>query len=201
MRDADIRKALICKLSNKHGASARAQIIEELGVDHGGVRIDVAVIDDFMHGYEIKSNKDTLRRLSEQANAYSKVFTTVTIVVGDRHVDEVTNYIPDWWGILQATWIENRAAVNLRHRRRARINPTPESLLVARLLWRDEALAELERLGLDKGIRSKSRDELYQRLAIHVPSRDLQKIVSKRLVTRNDWRNSSSSSPTQEDHS
>jgi hypothetical protein len=58
------------------------RIIEELGVVHGKSRIDIAVINGLMHGYEIKSDKDTLQRLPEQMNMYNSVFNKVTLVVG-----------------------------------------------------------------------------------------------------------------------
>lgn len=48
-------------------------------------RIDVAVINDSLHGYEIKSAVDTLKRLPAQIEAYSKVFDYLTVYTENNH--------------------------------------------------------------------------------------------------------------------
>jgi hypothetical protein len=49
------------------------RVVDELELVRGEVRIDVAVIGDIMHGYEIKSAKDNLLRLPNQQLHYGKV--------------------------------------------------------------------------------------------------------------------------------
>ena len=56
-----------------------------MGVWSGTVRIDVAVLNGEMCGYEIKSDRDTLERLPFQIEIYSKEFDKLTLVVGRRH--------------------------------------------------------------------------------------------------------------------
>jgi hypothetical protein len=48
-------------------------MLDEFGLEHGEVRVDVAVINGELHGYEIKSERDTLERLPRQVKAYSAV--------------------------------------------------------------------------------------------------------------------------------
>lgn len=79
-----------------------SKIFEEFGVRHGTVRIDLAIINGVMHGYEIKSDRDTLSRLPEQMNKYNAVFDKITLVVGKRHLYNAINIVPDWWGIVVA---------------------------------------------------------------------------------------------------
>lgn len=63
--DLIIREALKRLLENRHAKDKKVRIIEELGVHHGTARIDIAVVNGIMHGYEIKSDQDTLQRLPE----------------------------------------------------------------------------------------------------------------------------------------
>lgn len=82
--DADVRRALRRQLAQDHHPPA-TRIIEELGLDEGSVRIDVAVVNGRLLGYEIKSDRDTLDRLREQACVYCSVFDEVVLVAGKRH--------------------------------------------------------------------------------------------------------------------
>ena len=82
--DVDIRSALRSRLLAKHAADADTVIIDELGVCRGKVRVDVAVVNGMLHGYEIKSDRDNLRRFSGQVDFYGKVLDRATLVVGEK---------------------------------------------------------------------------------------------------------------------
>jgi hypothetical protein len=60
MRDRDVRAALLRRLSSDYADDADTRIVEEMGVWSGSVRIDVAVINGELSGYELKSDRDTL---------------------------------------------------------------------------------------------------------------------------------------------
>ena len=47
-------------------------ILDELGICRGRVRIDLTVVNGLLHGYEIKSERDTLARLETQADLYGR---------------------------------------------------------------------------------------------------------------------------------
>src|SRR5436309_5269309 len=101
--DVQIRTALKSKLLVRHKNDSDTMIIEELGVHHVALRIDLAVVNGELHGFELKSDRDTLSRLREQAKAYASVFDRVTLVLGKRHVRRALEMIPDWWGITVVT--------------------------------------------------------------------------------------------------
>lgn len=143
MRDRDVREALRHKVLAEHTRDPDTLVIDELGVAHGSARVDIAVVNGRLHGYEIKSDADTLLRLPNQALAYSAVFDRVTIVAGSKHADHLEAVVPAWWGIKIATK-GPRGAVNFAERRAPRRNPSIAPLELAQLLWRDEALAILE---------------------------------------------------------
>ena len=70
--DSDIRAVPRSSLFFKHLDEADTVVIEELGLCRGQVRVDVAVVNGLLHGYEIKSDRDSLRRLGVQVEVYGK---------------------------------------------------------------------------------------------------------------------------------
>lgn len=165
-----------------------AEIFEELGVRHGTARIDIAVINGIMHGYEIKSDKDTLQRLPEQMVEYNDVFDKITIIVGKNHLYEAIKIIPDWWGITVAK-IDSSNRIVFHTIREAEKNKHQKGISIARLLWREEALSILENRNDAKGIRSKQREIVYDRLAKTLDLDTLKNHVRDALlVSREGWR-------------
>ncbi|HUO50183.1 MAG TPA: sce7726 family protein [Candidatus Paceibacterota bacterium] len=185
--DAVIREALIAQLSEKY-SSSQYRIIPELGVQHGAARIDVAIVNGILHGFEIKSDKDTLLRLRDQRDYYNHVFDQVTLVVGKTHLFDAIKIVPDWWGLQLAKKIEDGSVI-FQTIREARDNQFQDGVSVARLLWRQEALDLLENMGQAKGVRSKPREEVYVRLANSLELEPLKQRVRHVLqYCRQDWR-------------
>ncbi len=187
MRDSDLRAALLRRLSSHHSHDPHTLILEELGLRHGAARIDVAVINGALHGYELKSDSDSLRRLARQAEIYSSVLDRVTLVVGRRHAEKAMSMVPEWWGVLLAE-VGPRGGVRFSSMRRARNNPSPQALAVAKLLWRDEALDLLCRLEAAQGFHSKPRAAIYARLTDVTRLEVIRSMVRHQLRNRKDWR-------------
>jgi hypothetical protein len=185
MRDSDVRLAVKDWLQAKHAHDNDTRIVEEMGIWSGSVRIDIAVINGELSGFELKSDRDTLERLPQQADIYSRVFDQVHLVVGARHSQKASAVVPDWWGITVAT--QNAGKVELSLARSALPNPAPEPYLIAQLLWREEAVSVLEAFGLAKGWRSKRMKLIHERLAIELPLQELKSQVRSLLKTRRDW--------------
>jgi hypothetical protein len=99
MRDSDLRAALLRRLARRHSRDAETLILQELGLRHGAAHVDVAVVNGLLHGYELKSDSDSLGRLARQALVYGSVLDRVTLVVGRRHVEEAVGMVPAWWGV------------------------------------------------------------------------------------------------------
>jgi hypothetical protein len=185
--DKQIRAQLRRFLSRKYADDPGTIIVEELGLYHGYCRVDLAVINGTLHGFEIKSDRDTFRRLARQAETYNKTLDFVTIVVGERHAQEVLRVSPRWWGI-QLAEPDLRDGVRLIQVRDPLENPTPDKLAIAKLLWREEALAFLEELGAADGFRSVPRRFVYSRLADVAPIDAIRSYVRARFRSRKDWR-------------
>jgi hypothetical protein len=185
--DKVIRTTLKGKLEEQHKYDPIYRIIEELGVNHGSARVDIAVVNGVMHGYEIKSDRDTLQRLPEQIKAYNAVFNKMTIVVGLSHLYEAIYLVPDWWGVTLAR-TKSDGSLQLSEIRQADQNLWQDNLSLARLLWRDEALTILESLNVAKGVRTKTRSIIYERLAGNLDKRTLNDKVREKLCFRPSWR-------------
>ncbi len=185
--DKIIRAALIADLKQLHTGGEKLRIVEEFCVEHGAIRIDIAVVNGLMHGYEIKSDRDTLLRLPEQMHAYNAVFDRVTLVVGKQHLYAAINIVPDWWGLTIAK-LDNSGSVVLNRVREAEENTSRSSVAIARLLWRAEALQLLQNIGEAAGLRFKPRELIYERLAERLDQKSLGDKVRDALFFREDWR-------------
>ncbi|MBY3988006.1 sce7726 family protein [Rhodococcus fascians] len=186
MRDHDVREALYQELRIQHAAElVTTRFVDEFGVC-GEVRVDVAVLNGSMSGYELKSASDNLRRLPKQIEYYSKVLDYAVLVVADNHLSAARELLPKWWGITRA--VEKGQSVKLTVARKPKLNPSIDAKSLAILLWRDEALTLLSELGMDKGVRSKTRLQVCGRLAERVELAELRNLVREKLKQREGWR-------------
>lgn len=107
-------------------------------------RADVAVIGATMDGFEIKTERDTLKRLPHQAEAYAQLFDRCHAVLAHRHVDRALEILPAWWGV---TVIGTAGPPSLVQFRQATANDGVDPEALVRLLWRNEVYAVLCGLG------------------------------------------------------
>jgi hypothetical protein len=184
--DLQIRRSLHASQLQLHRAEPDTLVLDEFGLCQGAARIDVAVINGQLNGYEIKSDRDKLDRLPSQVEAYNRVLDTIVLVTGSRYADRIVTLLPSWWGIFIANGAE--AQIRFEAVREPNINPECDPFAIAQLLWRDEALALLEDYQLHKGVKSKPRQVLWQTLAKELPVLDLKSAVRKALKSRPGWR-------------
>src|SRR5580700_516132 len=177
-RDSDIRPALR-QLAVQESDPSDSVVIEELGLCKGSVRVDLAVVNGIMHAYEIKSDFDTLRRLSTQVEHYGKCFDRVSLVVGPRHIKMARKSVPKWWGIVRV--IACHDGPRFLVVRKARPNPARDARALIELLWREATLALLESIGAAEGVRSKPRDVLWDRAIERLSLEDIARAVRDHL--------------------
>lgn len=186
--DSIIRVALMKILSKAYEGDPETKIIEELGLKHGEARVDIAIVNGVIHGYELKSDLDTLIRLPNQMRIYNSVLDQITLVVSKNHLHEAIKLIPDWWGIIIAKMIDSNGDIKFCTIRKPEENHFKDSLSIAKLLWRKEALNILEKINQANGVRSKSRLVIYERLVAILDQKTLGDEVRRCLCTRIDWR-------------
>lgn len=187
MRDWEVRQALHRKVLREHHSDPDTLVLEELGLRHGACRVDVAVINGAIHGFEIKSDSDTLDRLPSQAQAYGAVLDRATLVAGVKHVERAMLMIPIWWGVRVAT-PGPRGGIEFPVVRRNRQNSAISAVAVAELLWRPEVIDALSGRGVPFRLMRKPRADLYRLLAETTPLSELRDLVRQRLKSRERWR-------------
>lgn len=180
--DREIRAALRRRLETRHTRESDTVLIEELGLCRGTVRVDLVVVNGLVHGYEIKSDRDSLRRLASQVSLYSSVLDRATLVAGEGHLDRALNLVPAWWGVLRVE--RRRGLLRLVQARRGTANPARNPRAIAELLWRDEALALLAERGASRGVRTKPRAAVWDRVCERVPPDEIAAAVRERLRAR-----------------
>ena len=181
--DLTIRSALRSKLLADHAEEGDTALMEELGLCRGRVRVDLALVNGSLHGYEIKSDRDTLTRLETQSEIYMKVFDRLTIVVGSKHLSSIGTRLPEWWGILQAIQGGDGRLVRFRNVRRTKLNLQRDPRSLAELLWRDDAIRLLEEADV-RGVRSKPRRVVWDRLCDHFDVEEIATAVRVQLKVR-----------------
>ena len=182
LRDADIRPALRTNLLGKHAGEADTVIIEELGVCRGRVRVDLAVVNGTLHGYEIKSDRDSLRRLATQIDFYGKVLDRATLVVGERYLPNALDVLPAWWGVLRIQEMPRRQRFETI--RRGRKNPHRDPRALVEFLWLDDALALLEERQVARGVRGRPRRLIWDRVCEHFSVDEIAAAVRAQLKAR-----------------
>jgi hypothetical protein len=110
----------------------------------GSCKADLVILNGTATVYEIKSERDSLARLTNQVENYKRVFAKVNVIASEAHVDGVLDTVPDDVGVMclskryQITTV--REAVDCPER----IHP----LTVFESLRAAEALAILKALGV-----------------------------------------------------
>ena len=176
LTEQTIRTALVAYLRSSLGTED--VLIEELGIEHGAARVDVAMTSDRLMGFEIKSDFDTLDRLARQMHAYHRVFDALTIVTTPAFLLQIEALLPKWWGILVVTADQGQTPTLVELRAPA-AHPRQEAESLAALLWRDEAYSFLmEEAGAIVKARA-ARHLIYEAIAAAIP---LPKIRYRVLV-------------------
>jgi hypothetical protein len=180
--DAIIRPFLRTQILAYQNDSADTVVIEELGICRGQVRVDMAAVNGMIHGYEIKSDRDSLSRLYGQVYLYGKVLDQATLVVGEFHKVEVLDMVPEWWGIISMfDETENPSFYSLRDPKK---NPNRDPRSLVELLWRDDALALLEQKNVAQGLRDKTRSVLWDKVCEHYTLDEISTAVRHQLRSR-----------------
>lgn len=185
MKDPCIRKLLKDTQLGHFYNDPESRVIEEMNLPVAKARIDIAVLNGSLHGYEIKSASDTLKRLPGQLEAYAKVFDYLSIVTEDKYCEEIKELAPSWVGII--TCYENNGITSIKHIRKPKLNKQQHGFYLAKLLWREELITVLN----DRQISFRKKDRnwlLCEALALGVDVKTLSSIVRETLKMRDDWK-------------
>jgi hypothetical protein len=162
-------------------ASQPSEAVYEFWLPTTNARADVAVIGARIDGFEIKTERDTLKRLPRQTAAYARIFDRCHAVLALRHVDKAMEILPPWWGVLV---IETAGMPNFTVVRVADTNHSVDPETLVRLLWRDEVHAALCALGATPDPRA-GRRRMWD-LLLNVLDLDMLKQVVRHALLHRD---------------
>ncbi|WFU51788.1 sce7726 family protein [Sinorhizobium terangae] len=188
--DADIRSALHAKRLRRAKAHPDTLVIDELGLAHARSRIDVAVINGCIHGYEIKSAKDTLDRFETQIDTYRQTLQKLTIVAAPKHITSIMGHAPEWCGVIAAER-GPRGGISFHVLRNAAQNPEIDPVMMAHLLWRDEVVELLDHAGYAPKDLRRPRKQLYEMLCEAMTLREIAASIRTFMAQRQTWRDRS----------
>ncbi|HEY9261178.1 sce7726 family protein [Chitinophaga sp.] len=186
MKDPCIRKLLRTTQLSHFLEDPNSKVVEEFTLPVAKARIDVAVINGSIHGYEIKSASDTLQRLPSQIEAYTKVFDYLSVVTENKYYEKIVACVPSWVGIIVCD--DKNGIKSIKQLRKPRLNKRTEGFFIAKLLWRDELIDSL----IEHKIPFRKKDRnwlLCEALSSHLDSNAISFIVREKLKTRGDWKN------------
>ena len=163
MNDPEIRKILISYLEAQ---ADDLRIYNEKVI--GSVVCDVLAVSDELVGYEIKSDRDSYRRLEQQVRFYDLYFDRNYIVVGASHAASVYKKVPEHWGIICITHDKTEVV------RSAEPSPVCSRSRQLSILWRNEF----------KNILVKNKLPLYNRKSKEFIAKKLEKTVDPLLLGR-----------------
>lgn len=186
--DRDIREILHRDFyQRKDFIKTSTVVVDEMDICAGRSRIDIAVINGKMHGYEIKSKQDNLERLPRQVEDYNKIFDTMTLVVFENHLDKVYELIPSWWTVKSVK--EKKSKIVITTIRKGKINKNIDVDSLILLLWRDEMInALMTYTDIRKGYKSKTRQQLGALLTANISHDQIPLIVREKLKVRESWK-------------
>lgn len=185
MKDPCIRQLLKDTELQHFFNDSNSKVVEELSLPVAKARIDVAVINGSLHGYEIKSASDTLQRLPSQIEAYTKVFDYLSIVTENKYEERILDFIAPWIGLIVCN--DKKGIKTIKQVRKPKLNKEKQGFFIAKLLWREELIDILFKHQIP--FRKKDRNWLLcEALSSSLDIDDVSFIVRDKLKKRADWK-------------
>lgn len=185
--DIEIRTAFHQKKLRQYHACPQTLVLNELAIAHASARVDIAVINGCVHGYEIKSAANSLSRLPRQMALYEECLEKLTIVCATKHLEGVGKIAPAWCGIIEADK-GPRGAIHFKTHRAPQNNVSVKPDRLAHLLWRQEAIDLLASFDLPTVVLNKPRKELYKEISVRLSVPEITAYIKKAMARRPAWR-------------
>ncbi|WP_339217909.1 sce7726 family protein [Ornithinibacillus sp. FSL M8-0202] len=184
LNDSGVRSLLLKELKSQYQNDPDTRIVNELGIQNGQSRIDVAVIKGIIHGFEIKSDYDTLDRLPRQMEYYNKLFQRMTIVSSRKYYKEICEMVPKWWGIK----VISSDGTRLIEKRKGRKQTSQDKDVLLGLLWKKDLEDLIDVLGYPKSMKKLKKHQLLEIFSKEADVNIIQQHVYFSLKTRQNWR-------------
>lgn len=179
--ELELRTAVLDLLHSTYGDSA--PVVEELGIENGASRIDLALVAETIAGYEIKSDFDSNARLYNQIHSYNRVFDYIYIVTSPVSAKSINGILPSWWGVLHGQR-NTDGLVQLTELKKPSHNPGKDIYSLLTLLKRDELNGFAEDKQLPKKIIKGNKPALLDSLADSTTLDEASHYVTEKLRAR-----------------
>lgn len=90
MDEARVKAVALSRVREAVGRGRKPVVTAEFTLGDSGVRADIALFADDLIGLEIKTERDSLRRLQTQMAAYSRYFHRTVAIVAEVHLRNIT---------------------------------------------------------------------------------------------------------------
>jgi|SRR5579872_1086739 len=184
LSDADIRHALRAML--RATQSKDGLVLDELALARTRAVLDVALIDAGLHGYEIKSDLDSLSRLPRQIEVFGRSCDTLTLVTVKKHATAAKQIIPSWWGLILAER-DQGSTITLTRERQAFENPAVDATESLNILRRTELMRILQANHSARHASSASKRELVAMVLRVLGQREARRVAIEILRFRRTW--------------
>ncbi|QWA11099.1 sce7726 family protein [Sodalis ligni] len=87
------------KIFLKNHIDSNATVVSELRV--GNNKADLVIVNGHSVCYEIKTERDTLKRLPDQIKTFDKIFDRVYVVCSQNHIKNVLKITPENVGVFE----------------------------------------------------------------------------------------------------
>ncbi|MFL4368310.1 sce7726 family protein, partial [Enterobacter asburiae] len=115
--EKEIKVAILNHLIEHSTITKNTTIINELVIDSFSRRADLVVINNNkLIAFEIKSEADSLVRLTGQVEKYLFYFDKIIVVSTKKHIDKIVENVPDRVGL----WEFNNNDITIKHRGRTK---------------------------------------------------------------------------------
>ena len=182
--DSNIRKVLYSEFLKEKKFTKNPEdtiVIDEFSSSYSSARIDISVLNGSLHGYEIKSERDTLERLPKQIEYYTKIFEYITVVTTDKYTEKIIEIVPDFFGIFLIEKKKNK--LKLKKIRNSKKNKNIDYFELTKLLWKEE-LKEILKENDIKKVSSLTRLELTKKVFENIPQNIIKKCVLTKIKNR-----------------
>ncbi|MCM1468511.1 MAG: sce7726 family protein [Alistipes sp.] len=182
LRDPDMREILFETYEN---TGERLRIFEELVI--GKSRADAILVkENEILGFEIKSDKDSLVRLTTQVKNYERFCDKCYIVTGVHYIDKIENAVPEHWGIYDIAKDEE-GNLHIEMFREAERNPkerpTTKLKNQMNLLWRSELIRIVKTYKMG-GVTTRNKKQLRDLIIEKMGKEEAKRLACDALIER-----------------
>lgn len=178
--EKEIKSAVINKLINNKKITTDTIIINELVIDSFSRRADLVIIEkDSMTAFEIKSEADSISRLTGQIDKYLSYFDKVIVVSAEKHISKISKTTTPNIGV----WVYSDGAIKILRKGRKQNNIDKENYLD---LLKTNEMKKLSRI---IGFEVTQKDKKSIKLEIasnihHISLKTIKSFVIKSLTSK-----------------